>query len=96
MEPLRPREIVIPVVVGLGVAFIQAAFSGADLIRIIVYFFGGLVLAGLALVLYRYLRGDSSRVSIDAFIKSARMQAESRKSPPLVSRKRKWNASGLT
>jgi hypothetical protein len=84
MERLRPREIVIPVVVGLAVAFIQAAFSGADLIRIIVYFFAGIVLAGLALVLYRYGQGRRSRVSTHG-----RIETESRKSTPPVSPKEK-------
>jgi hypothetical protein len=95
MERLRPREIVVPLLVGLAVAFIQTIFSGPDLVRIIVYFFVGLVLTALFVLLFRYARGRPSRTSINDLGQAARLGAESpkaRESPsnPKTERTRAW------
>jgi hypothetical protein len=82
---LRAREILIPLVVGLIVALLQALFSGLDLIRIILYFFVGLGLAGLGLLAYRFVRGARSRVSLDDIVRGARMEANRRKTEPALS-----------
>jgi len=84
---LRAREIVIPLVVGLVVALLQALFSGPDLIRIILYFFVGLGLAGLGLLAYRFLRDARSRVSVDDLVKGARLEANRRETEPALSPK---------
>jgi hypothetical protein len=83
---LKAREIVIPLVVGLAVALLQAVFSGPDLIRLILYFFVGLGLAGVGLLVYRFLRDRTSRVSVDDLRRTARVQAERRdRSQPVTS-----------
>ena len=65
-------------------ALIQALFSGPDLIRIIVYFFVGLVLAGLGVVGYGYLRERRSHPpSMNNLVRAARMQADLPKTAPV-------------
>jgi len=75
---MRARDIVIPLVVGLTVAFLQAIFSGPDLIRLIVYFFVGLGLAGVGLLAYRSVSGRRSRTSQNDLIRAGRMEADRR------------------
>jgi hypothetical protein len=87
MDRLRPREIVIPLAVGLAGALIQALFSGPDLIRITVYFFVGLALAGVGLLAYRYLNNRRSRPSLDDLLRAARTEANRRDATATDSRK---------
>jgi hypothetical protein len=61
---VRLREIVIPLVVGLGIALIQAIFTGPDLVRFLVYFLIGLTLATLIVLVFTYASRRVSRVAI--------------------------------
>lgn len=71
---LRLREIVIPLAVGLGVALIQAVFTGPDLVRLLVYFLVGLSVATLAVVVFRFA-SHYSRRSVDGLTVSKFLDA---------------------
>lgn len=82
---MKPREVVIPLVVGLAVALAQALFAGPDLIRLIVYFFGGLALAGVGVVLSRAVRERGSHPEMNGLVRAPRMEADRHKTAPVES-----------